>query len=207
MEILCPSCEKKLYLKLQPEFHCSLWCGTCEQEVPPETLTDAGAPAGLLARIGPWADRVRDLLDVGDEMAVGGTRGDDEYVREWKALRDETVSLFAELKRFVPVGTKVFGAPRVPTEWSDAEILRWRRQREREGLLHSYGYQVGARYVEHEGGLPLDDGDGLPIPYPAACVTDSEKTRFLEGFILGTRDGSYDQEIYAGIVTRLRGRK
>ncbi len=206
MELLCPSCEKKLLLKLEPEVYCTTWCGSCGQEVPPETLTDAGVPEELITRIGPWGRKVRELLDVYDDLMVGGDRTDDAYLLDWKALRDETVEMLARLRQHLPSGTRVFGTPK-PPEWSDAEILHWRRQREREGLLHSYGYQLGARWVEQEGGLPLDETDKLPTSYPVACVTPSEKERFREGFVLGSRSGTFDSEMYTGILARLHARK
>ena len=206
MEILCPSCEKKLLLKLHPELHCSIWCGTCQQEIPPETLTEGGAPSELIARIDAWGPKARDLLEVEDEGVVGGDRSDEEYVRNWNRLRDETVELLRALREFLPAGTNVFGAPK-PPDWKDEEIVHWRRQREREGLLYSFGFQLGARNVEEEGGLPLDDADSLPIPYPTACVTPSERKRFHAGFAAGSRTGPFDSDLFAEIQAKLRGRK
>lgn len=203
VEVLCPSCEKKLLLKLDPDVYCAAWCGTCGQEVPPETLLEGGVAKEVVDRIEPWGRKARELLEAGDDMAVGGERTDEEYIRDWKTLRDETVDLLRDLRAHVPAGTKVFGTPK-PPEWSDSEILHWRRQREREGLLYSYGYQMGARWVEKEGGLPLEEADALPIDYPVACVTPSEKERYRQGFVLGSSMGNFDADLYAEITARLK---
>jgi hypothetical protein len=205
MELLCPSCEKKLLLKLLPDPYCALWCGSCDQEVPPESLTDAGVPKELAAEAQAWGAKARDILGTDeDDAEVGGDLPDAEYVRSWRRLCEETADLLHRLRKFVPAGTNAFGAPK-PPDWPDAEILKWRKARQREGLLHLYGFQLGARYVEQEGGVPLDDGASLPVPYPNLCVTKVEKDRFREGFILGTRTGVFDGSMYTEILARLRG--
>lgn len=183
-----------------------MWCGGCDQEVPPETLTEGGAPKELVLRVEAWGPKAMAILEVEDEGTVGGERTDSEYVEDWKSLRDETATLLRELRQFLPAGTNVFGAPK-PPDWKDEEILHWRRQREREGLLYSYGFQLGARNVEEEGGLPLDEGDSLPVPFPIACVTPSERQRFHSGFAAGTRAGTFDDDLFAEIQTKLHGRK
>ncbi len=206
MDILCPSCEKRLLLRLHAETYCNTWCGHCGTEIPPETLSESGIPATLIDQLEPWGRTVRDLLEVEveDEEGVGGDRTDADFIKAWKALRDGTEDLLKKFRTFLPTGTAAFG-PAKPPHWSDAEIIRWRRQREREGILFSYGYQQGARFVS-QGGAPMREGEKLPIEFPGACVTSSERTRYQGGFLLGTQVGDFDQALYGEIEERLHRR-
>lgn len=206
MELLCPSCEKKLLLKLDPDVYCTTWCGTCNQEIPPEILTEAGVAADVVKRLPAWGRMATELLSIEDDWAVGDDREDAEYVKDWKAFRDETRDLLARLRQHVPAGTNVFGAPK-PPDWTDEEIVKWRRQRQRESYLYHFGYQSGARHVEQEAGLPLDDGDELPVDYPVMCVTPSEKKLYRSGFVLGTQTGTFDRELYLEFLAKLKGKK
>lgn len=204
METICPSCEKRLLVRLHAESYCNTWCGGCGTEVPPETLLEAGVPGPLVARLEPWGRAVRDLLEIEDGEGVGGDRTDPDYVAAWKALRDDTEELLKSFRPFLPTGTAAFG-PAKPPHWSDAEIVRWRRQREREGCLFTYGYQQGARFV-FRGGTPMDEGDSLPVEFPGACVTSSEKKRYESGFLMGTRMGDFDAALHGEIEERIRRR-
>ena len=204
MDILCPSCEKRLLLRLHAESYCNSWCGNCGSEIPPESLLEAGVPKSLVEKLIPWGRSVQDLLNIEDEAGVGGDRSDADYVKAWKALRDGTEEIMNAFRTFLPTGTAAFG-PAKPPHWSDEEILRWRRQRERESLLFNYGYQEGARFVS-QGGVPMTEGEKLPVEFPGACITTSEKKRYQNGFLLGTQMGDFDETLFAEIEESLHRR-
>ena len=155
----------------------------------------------MIDKLEPWGRTVLDLLEVEDEAGVGGERTDVDYVKAWKALRDGTEKLLKQFRPFLPTGTAAFG-PAKPPHWADEEIVRWRRQREREGLLISYGYHQGARFVS-KGGIPMSEGESLPIEFPGACVTKSERKRYEGGFRLGSQMGNFDKALHEEIEKRL----
>jgi len=114
---------------------------------------------------------------------------DRPYVLAWRQVCREAKDLVTELGKYFDVRLldDVCGR-RTPEEWSEAEILRYRRDGEHGRRIGDYAILIGARYID--AGNPPPAGK-LPIPYPEWLSAEDDRENFRASFFFGTIFGSW----------------
>lgn len=152
-----------------------------------EFLARLGIPAALIARLEKWESRSPKVTGVGIEGAWGTGLPDAEYVKAWKELRGETVEILEGLRKYLPaqadVSAEVFESRR-PSDWTGEKIAEWRRQKQRELLIMSYGSLLGVRHADAGGEPPAEEAE-LPVPYPKEFLSEDDRRAFHRGFSYG----------------------
>jgi hypothetical protein len=148
-----------------------------------EFLASAGVPRQLIHRFDDWARRSPKLTGIGIDSDLGTGLDDDRYLAAWKALRDETKTLVAELRTYFDTQADVLIHHFENRSWTDDEVVSWRRRMHRLRMIEEYGGMLGSHHVD-VGYSPPREGDPLPIPYPES-FTSEERNRFRSGFEMG----------------------
>ena len=182
--VSCPSCKAPLALRLLPDWYSWADCGSCHHPVLTEFLANAGVPQPLIRRLDDWARRSPKLTDIGIDSEFGTGLDDERYLSEWKVLRDETLTLVAELRTYVEAQADVLIELFEARSWTDDETVGWRRRKRRLKLIEEYGGLLGSHHVD-TGHPQLREVDPLSILYPDGFTLEEERQRFRSGFELG----------------------
>jgi hypothetical protein len=182
--VSCPSCKAPLALRLLPDWYSWAECASCYHPIRTEFLANAGIPQPLIQGLDDWARRSPKLTGIGIDSDFGTGLDDERYLADWKALRDETRTLVAELRTYFEAQADVLIELFEGRSWTDDEIVRWRRQKRRLKLIEEYGGLFGSHYVDI-GNPRLREGEPLPIPYPDGFASEEERQHFRSGFELG----------------------
>ena len=130
-----------------------------------------------------WEHRCPEMTGVGRNSNLGPSPDDTQFIEAWRQARIETRELLDGWGWYVEVvcdrATQVFDA-RPDDEWTDAEIVGWRRWLLRSHRISHYGDLLGAHYLDVGGGRPKDLHT-LPIPNPPASSLPTRRGRSGSG--------------------------